>query len=223
MPLSNPFICLPIHSNHHRFCIMFKIGRVVNLKKQIHIHNELNLSSFRVIRLNHPISLHKISRLYNACYHSNYCTLWTTLNAARITCWAHCRTILYSCNVLKMEKHCITFILYCLPKPDYLTTICFYYYKIWHHQKIYLSFKHSTQIQYKFLGKFMNDSVPLDYINMNVEIITPSTDYHVFKPHQAVKHTRTCSCVKLSDHLKHRIRPRVFHLLNGILSLVSVS
>ena len=94
--------------------------------KQTHIHNGINLSSIRAIRLNYPISLHKTSTLNNACYHSNYCTLWTTLNT---TCNVmHCmldtlEDIFMHLQCFKIGNYCITFILHCLPKSEYLTVI----------------------------------------------------------------------------------------------------
>ena len=62
-------------------------------------------------------------------------------------------------------------------------------------------------MQYKFIGKFMNDSVFYIYININIEIITLSSDYYVFMLHKAVYHTGPCNCVELPDHLQHRIWP----------------
>ena len=68
----------------------------------------------------------------------------------------------------------------------------------------------------------INDPVLHIHINMNIEIITPSSDYHVFITHQAVYHTRPCNCVELHDHLQHRICSRFSISWMGILSLVFV-
>ena len=91
-------ICLPISSKHRSFCILVRLSDHISSyskleMKQIHIHNGINLLSIRVIISNYPTSLHKTSTLYNACYHSNYCTLWTTLNITCIACWTHWRTL----------------------------------------------------------------------------------------------------------------------------------
>ena len=44
-----------------------------------------------------------------------------------------------------------------------------------------------------------------NYENMNIEIITPSSNYLVFIPHQAVYHTGSCYCIELPHHLQYRI------------------
>ena len=149
MALSNPFICLPIASNHHSFCIYLYV--------------------------NYPISLHKTSSLYNACYHSNYCIPWTKLNNINIAYWTHWRTLLCTCNVniascwfkiLNLNQNILQWFASIITQFDII-------YK-------WLSL---LKIQYNLPGKFINNSVLHIYIDMNIEIKTLSSEYHVFIPH----------------------------------------